>query len=802
MSVARPAILPSPKALSAAIHTLLVGGALIASPLILAAGSAAAWVEDAPATAPAPSVANGREGDNAGGGESDATKLPVVRVEADAKAFDANTPNTLVMLDRATIETRNNAFNAHDVLKYVPSIAVRNRYLGDRSSNIATRSAGANVSARSLVLVDGLPLSNLLGNSADFAPRWGMVSPDEIERISVAYGPFSAEFPGNSAGAVIKIETRMPERFEASAKGVVSHQDFELYGSDTSHTSNLVELAVGNRHGAFSWRFNYARSDISGAPQGFANRPLSTTPASPSDIVVSGTVFDIGPNGASRAIFGSASGLHEKVMENARLKTEVAFSENFVATYQVGLFMDDDITGVETYLRDPNGVPVFSGNINVNGLRYSLPASLYRNNKFDMEHLMQGLSLVGGDGGDWGWQVNATDYDYREDRRGRPGIAFPAAALGGTGTVVDDRSGWSTVDAKATWRPEGGRHRLSFGAQRARYALDAETRNTPDWLRAPGTTRIDAFTGTTTTQAVFVQNAMRLVSGLELTLGARWERWRAEDGSRSNATRTVFFADREEDAFSPKVSLGYAFNDAWTLRASAARATRFPTVSELFQGGLTSAGVLINNDPNLKPEDIAAQELSLEHAFGNGTLRASVFRDVVDDALFSQLNVATLVTNIQNIDRVRTEGIEVAVDAIDVGVPGLDIAGSVTYADSTILRNANNPASVGNQQPGVPDWRAAVQATWRATDRLSVTLGARYSGQQFATIGNTEVRRDVWGASSDYLIVDTRVKFDLTPKVYVALGVDNLTDGDFYTAATNPHLFPPRSVLGEIKARF
>lgn len=773
---------PSPNALSFAIRTLLGTGLLLAAAPVLASPS------------PAPVVAASND--------DDAGTLPAVRVEADAKPFDANMPNTIVTLDRQTIERRNNAFNSHDVLKYVPSIAVRNRYLGDRSSNLSTRSAGANVSARSLVFVDGLPLSNLLGNSADFAPRWGMVSPDEIERISVAYGPFSAEYPGNSAGAVIKIETRMPERFEASAKTAVSHQSFDLYASDTSHTSNLVELAVGDRHDRLSWRLNYARSDISAAPQGFANRPLSTTPAGPTDIPVSGAVFDVGPNGAPRAIFGSASGLHEKVMQSARLKVEYAFAPNLVATYQAGLFLDDDLTGVETYLRDANGTPVFSGNVNVGGFRYALPASLFRNNKFDMEHLMQGVSLVGGDGGDWRWQVNATDYDYREDRRGRPGTAFPGAALGGVGTVVDDNSGWRTLDAKATWRPDGGRHRLSFGVQQARYGLDAETRNTADWLRADGTTRIDAFAGTTTTRALFAQNAMMLQPDLELTLGGRFEQWRASDGRLSNATRTVAFGEREDEFFSPKGALRYAINDDWAVRGAVARAYRFPTVSELFQGGLTSVGVLINNDPNLTPERIDAQELSVERQLGNGMLRASLFRDVVDDALFSQLNVATLVTNIQNIDRVRTNGVEVAVDLVDVGLRGLDVAGSVTYADSRIVANANNPASVGKRQPGVPDWRASLQATWRASDRLSLTLGARYSGTQFATLDNSEVRRDVWGASSDFLIVDTRVAFQMTPKVMLALGVDNLTDGDFYTAATNPHIFPPRSVQGEVKVRF
>jgi len=45
-------------------------------------------------------------------------------------------------------------------------------------------------------------------------------------------------------------------------------------------------------------------------------------------------------------------------MESARLKVEYAFSPSLIATYQAGLFLDDDITGVETYLRDANGVPV------------------------------------------------------------------------------------------------------------------------------------------------------------------------------------------------------------------------------------------------------------------------------------------------------------------------------------------------------------------------------------------------------------------------------------------------------------
>ena len=45
-----------------------------------------------------------------------------------------------------------------------------------------------------------------------------MVTPEEIERVDVMYGPFSAAYPGNSAGAVVDYVTRMPTQLEAHVK--------------------------------------------------------------------------------------------------------------------------------------------------------------------------------------------------------------------------------------------------------------------------------------------------------------------------------------------------------------------------------------------------------------------------------------------------------------------------------------------------------------------------------------------------------------------------------------------------------
>ena len=120
-------------------------------------------------------------------------------------------PTTIEGISRTQIEQTINATDSEDVLKYLPSLVVRRRYIGDYNHAVlSSRASGTGNSARSAVYADGILLSNYLGNGATYAPRWGMVTPEEIERADVMYGPFSAAYPGNSVGAVVDYVTRMP----------------------------------------------------------------------------------------------------------------------------------------------------------------------------------------------------------------------------------------------------------------------------------------------------------------------------------------------------------------------------------------------------------------------------------------------------------------------------------------------------------------------------------------------------------------------------------------------------------------
>ncbi|MES4787393.1 MAG: TonB-dependent receptor, partial [Nitrospiraceae bacterium] len=158
--------------------------------------------------------------------------------------------------------------------------------------------------------------------------------------------------------------------------------------------------------------------------------------------------------------------------------------------------------------------------------------------------------------------------------------------------------------------------------------------------------------------------------------------------------------ERQESHFSPKAALAYQVDPDWVVKASTGRAVRMPTVGELYQGSI-NGNAIVNTDPSLKPEKSWTSELSAEHITYNGMLRTTLFFERTRDALYSQALTAT-VSTVQNVDAIHTRGVELAWQAADLGIKGLDLNSSATFTDSIITANRGFPASVGKQQPRVP----------------------------------------------------------------------------------------------------
>jgi len=398
--------------------------------------------------------------------------------------------------------------------------------------------------------------------------------------------------------------------------------------------------------------------------------------------------------------------------------------------------------------------------------------------------------------------VAASMYDYRKDLIRSPTVAMPAAGSGGAGRIADQSgTGWTTLALKGVWRPFGaeGAHLIDLGVQRDNYKLRTLVSNTSNWISGSPESRFSAFRGETQLSSVYAQDTWTFAHDWRVTLGGRLERWEAFDGSISGPASTLAFPSREETEFSPKAAIAWQAAPAWTAKASLGRAVRDPTVSELYQGSISS-NVIVNNDPNLKPEKSWTAELSAERELAEGSLRATIFLENTKDALYSQTNVTVVpnVTSIQNVDEIRTKGLEVAYQQLDVFVKGLDLQGSVTYASSIIEKNDKNPASVGKWQPRVPRWRAVALASYRIDEAWSGTLGVRYSGRQYSQLDNSDVNGYAYTGVSDFLVVDARVRWRLAPNLVASLGVDNLTDREYW----NFHPYPARTWLVDLKYRF
>jgi iron complex outermembrane receptor protein len=107
-----------------------------------------------------------------------------------------------------------------ETLRYLPSIEIVEKFPGDRFQDIQGRTTGPFQPMHNLVYADGILLSALLGNSS-FTPRFQMVMPEEISRVDVIYGPYSALYPGNAIGGVVTFTPRRPKNLNStpSCKG-------------------------------------------------------------------------------------------------------------------------------------------------------------------------------------------------------------------------------------------------------------------------------------------------------------------------------------------------------------------------------------------------------------------------------------------------------------------------------------------------------------------------------------------------------------------------------------------------------
>jgi iron complex outermembrane receptor protein len=713
-------------------------------------------------------------------------------------------PTTIEGVTREEIETRINATDSEDALKYLPSLLVRKRYIGDYNHAIlSTRASGTGNSARSAVYADGILLSNYLGNGiangSNYAPRWGLVTPEEIERVDVMYGPFSAAYPGNSAGAVVDYVTRMPSQLEAHVSTGFQSQPNSLYNTHQTFNSWQGSASLGSRSGDWSWWIDVSRGDSESQPLTFTTATVASGTPGRAGTPVTGYVLGLNTTNTPWYILGTGTQYHT-IQDHAKLKLAYDFSPTVTATYTLGWWQNTSEGRPATYLSNAAGQPVYSGLINILGRSFNLAPTAFPLTNDEQTHYMQGLSVKSNTKGEWDWEVAASLYDYSKDQQRAPTVAPPLANFGGAGTLQDQggATGWNTLAAKGTWRPQGigGAHIVDFGLERDAYKLGIlKTNVIGSWLDGPSATLVSNVGGNTQTVAGWAQDSWAFAPRWKTVLGLRVENWQADNGFTSTATSNLAYPSRNETDASPKGALAYQWSDDTVLKGSVGRAVRYPTVGELY-GATTGGALSFINDPLLKPEKSWTEELSAEKDLGNALARATLFHEITDDALFTQVIPGTnpAVSRVQNIKQVRTTGLELAYSGQDVFVRGLELGASLTYANSRIAENPANPASVGKWQPRVPRWRSTVFGTYKPDANWSYTAAVRYSGTQYANLDNSDVNGFAYFGASRYITLDLRVRYQIGKQWSMAFGIDNANNYQYW----NFHPYPQRTYTAEL----
>ena len=174
------------------------------------------------------------------------------------------------------------------------------------------------------------------------------------------------------------------------------------------------------------------------------------------------------------------------------------------------------------------------------------------------------------------------------------------------------------------------------------------------------------------------------------------------------------------DAWQPKVVLSEKLDRTRLLYLSYGKGFR--------SGGFNAPGLA-----DFRAERLATAEAGAKLSLLDGTLvlNGALFQARSSDFQFFYIDAATGSQIIGNIDRVRIRGADL--DLAWRMAPGWSLEGGVGIADSKIVENASDPATVGKHTPKSTPWKlnlglqygAAVGATMRALARVDLEQRSR-----------------------------------------------------------------------------
>jgi len=714
-----------------------------------------------------------------------------------------------------------NAVNVEDLMKYAPDFFVRKRYAGDSNGVPGFRGTHSAQSARALVMIDGFVVSNFLGNSFAFAPKWGVVGPGEVEQFDIVYGPYSSRYVGNSMGGIVNITTRNPRGTEAfvTVQGIA--QPYRQFGTDGDYLGGSVEAGFGLKQADGPWSIRvtgrYFRNE--GQPMSFYGlipvagtagtlvtgalvdpRQIEATAAGTGlERVPAGQPTPAVPGSAVNPIFAAQS---PALIAQKQAKAKIGYDDGAITGQLLFAYWRnlDDQHAPDCYLRDATGGPVCEGTVRIGSQSFTASGANWARTERD-EYLLGGR--IAADLGD-GWAARLALSTYRiPTMKAFTSDGYAKGQASGSGKLAESGpTGWYTGDLVIEHR--GGGNHIALGATASLYQTDTLNTTLANWTSEAGKTFASETFGKTRILSIWGEDELEIAPNAKLSAGLRFDDWRAFDGglsrigtgAQTNRIVTNRYAARHETAINPTISGQIDLNGP-LLQLSLAMATRFPTVGELFQGSLNGDGTFNLNsfDPNLKPERSRDANLLVSRDWGAVRLTGSLFYQRVENTIFqfygfNQNGVST--SNYKNIDLTRQWGMEAIAETRDWPIDGMTIEGNVAYVDSRTLRNASNPSAEGVQFPRIPKWRLNANLRYDVSTAVQGSVGLRYASQPNTDLFGLQ-RGDTFGFTSQLFALDARLNWHPTDHLRLSAGIDNITNDRAWVY----HPYPQRTFILE-----
>ncbi len=735
-----------------------------------------------------------------------AQERPVEEIVVWSSSSDQRTGNTspvslLTQDDLVSI----NVATTEDVVKYEPSVVIRRRFIGDSNGVMGMRGSNMFQTSRSMVFADGVPLHYLLQSRWNGAPRWTMVSASEIAQVEVLYGPFSAEYSGNAMGGVVEIETAIPQQQEFHFDSSYFSQSYDDYGFDDTITGYKTFMSYGDKFGDTSVYLSFNRLDSEGQPQTFRFGGGSNA-ANP--VEVTGVLVEPDERGTTRRWFMD-TGIADTVTNNYKFKVGHDFNENWSALLNVAFEDRQNLSdSANTYLRDTNGNPVYSGNVIQDDVQFSVPGSRFATSDQERRSLSTGLRLRGQLTDTIELEANVSRFSVNRDETRSSGYHpdDPDYTLDGQIEDFDD-TGWDTAEAKLYFDDLGvDGLSLVTGVRHEAYELNLDVYGSNNYVAGSKDSLQSSSGGKTEINAVFAQFDWLLNDRWDLAFGLRYEDFESTNGYFDNDDPATPGLDitsvpkRTSSETSPKFSVGYTPNNTWSYRYSVGKAYRFPIVEELFSQFEAYNAISFAN-PGLAPEDGLHYNFMVQRELANGYVRMNFFSEEISDVIESQsttLDSGISLRTFLPVDEIQTNGIEFITNAYDLFVPNLDVRFNLVYTDSEIVKNDPDPSIEGNVYPRMPEWRGNLLATYHLNDNWDVGASVQYADDSFGRTDNSDLEDQVYGAQDGYTRVGLKSTYRMDNGISLGFGVDNLTDEKSFVA----HPWPARTFYANFSYDF